>query len=80
VLGAITAVVPSMVALLPGRMTWGDATFASVRLNPVATIFVVAAATMIPLDKFYRYSPSWMRYVSTFQEIQASFEEFRINW
>jgi hypothetical protein len=80
VLGAITAVVPSIIALLPERVTWGTATFASVRLNPVATIFGVAAATMILLDKFYGYSSSWMRYVTTYQEIQASLEEFRINW
>lgn len=79
-LGASTAIVPSLIALLPERVAWGSTTFASVRLNPVATILGVIAATMILLDKFYGYSSSWMRYVTTYQEIQANLEEFRINW
>jgi hypothetical protein len=35
---------------------------------------------MILLDKFYGYSSSWTRYVTTYQEIQANLEDFRINW
>jgi hypothetical protein len=80
VLGAITAVMPSIIALLPDRVTWHTVTFVSIRLNPLATVTGVAAATMILLDKFYGYSSSWMRYVTTYQEIQANLEEFRINW
>lgn len=80
-LGAITTIIPSVIAFLPERLNWwlfND--FPSVKLNPIATIFGVAGATTILLDRFYGYSSSWMRYVTTYQEIQSNLDEFRINW
>jgi hypothetical protein len=46
----------------------------------MATIIGVVAATMILLDKFYGFSSGWMRYVTTYQEIQSNLDEFRVNW
>jgi hypothetical protein len=43
-LGAMAAIVPSIITMLPERMMWGDVSFASVSLNPIATIFGVIAA------------------------------------
>ena len=80
-LGAITTVIPSVIAFLPEKLSWWFfEDFSVVRLNPVATIFGVASATTILLDRFYGYSSSWMRYVTTYQEIQSNLDEFRINW
>jgi hypothetical protein len=74
--GALTALIPSVITVLPEHL----GTFPTARLNPVATMFGVLAGTMILLDKFYSFSSSWMRYVSTFQEIQANLDSFRVNW
>src|SRR5262245_2124892 len=80
-LGAITAIIPSVIAFLPERLTWWFLKdFPIVRLNPIATICGVGAATLILWDKFYGFSSSWMRFVTTYQEIQANLEDFRINW
>src|SRR5262245_180171 len=61
VLGAVTAIIPSVIAFLPEHVSFGPFnSFAVVRLNPIATIVGVAAATLILMDKFYGYSSSWM--------------------
>jgi ABC-type multidrug transport system fused ATPase/permease subunit len=81
VLGAVTAIIPSVIAFLPEHVSLGPfQNFAVVRLNPIATIAGVVAATLILMDKFYGYSSSWMRFVTTYQEIQTNLEDFRINW
>lgn len=81
VLGAITTIVPSLIAMLPEKLSfWGLHDFPAIKLNPLATILGVLSATTILLDRFYGYSSSWMRYVTTYQEIQANLEEFRIGW
>ena len=80
-LGTLTTIIPSVIAFFPEHVSFlGIKDFAMVRLNPVATIAGVLAATMILLDKFYGFSSSWMRSVTTYQEIQANLEEFRVNW
>ena len=81
VLGAITTIVPSLIAMLPEKLSfWGFHDFPAIKLNPLATILGVLSATTILLDRFYGYSSSWMRYVTTYQEIQANLDEFRIDW
>ena len=71
----------SVIAFLPERLNgWFFEDFPAVKLNPVATIFGVACAATILLDRFYGFSSSWMRYVTTYQEIQANLDEFRIDW
>jgi hypothetical protein len=40
VLGAIAAIIPSIISMLPERLPWGEAGVASIRLNPIATIIV----------------------------------------
>jgi hypothetical protein len=81
VLGALTAIIPSVIAFLPEHVSLGPfENFAVVRMNPIATIVGIIAATLILMDKFYGYSASWMRFVTTYQEIQGNLEEFRINW
>jgi hypothetical protein len=80
VLGAFTAIVPSLITILPERLPlWGEQV-SVMKLNPIATIAGVVAATLILLDKFYGFSSSWMRYATTFQEIQSNLDEFRVNW
>jgi hypothetical protein len=80
-LGTLTTIIPSVIAFFPERVSfWGIQNFAMVRLNPVATVLGVLAGSMILLDKFYGFSSSWMRYVTTYQQIQSSLEEFRVNW
>jgi hypothetical protein len=80
-LGALATVIPSVIAFFPEHVSFfGDQNFALVKLNPVATIAGVFAATMILLDKFYGYSSSWMRFVTTHMEIRANLDEFKINW
>ena len=81
VLGAVTTIVPSLIAMLPEKLSfWGFHDFPAIKLNPLATILGVLSATTILLDRFYGYSSSWMRYVTTYQEIQTNLEEFRIGW
>jgi hypothetical protein len=80
-LGALTAVIPSIIAMLPDRISlWNITDFPVVRLNPIATITGVAAATAILFDRFYGFSSSWGRFVTTYQEIQRNLDEFRIGW
>ena len=80
VLGASTAIIPSVIALLPERVSLFGSDLAVVRLNPIATIFGVVAATLILFDRFYGFSSSWIRFIATYQEIQANLEDFRIGW
>jgi hypothetical protein len=81
VLGAVTTIVPSLIAMLPQKVSfWGLHNFPAIKLNPLATILGVLSATAILLDRFYGYSSSWMRYVTTYQEIQSNLEEFRLGW
>jgi hypothetical protein len=81
VLGAMTAIVPSLISLLPERISFlGVTDFAAIRLNPLATIIGVAAATVILFDRFYGFSSSWIRYVNTYLEIDSLLDEFRIGW
>ena len=75
-LGALAAIAPSVIAALPDHL----GTFAVLRLNPLATVIGVLAATMILVDKFYGFSSSWMRCAATYQEIQANLETFKIDW
>ena len=76
-LGALTAIIPSLIAMMPERI-FGD--FPVVRLNPIATITGVAAATAILFDKFYGFSSSWGRFITTYQKIQQDLEDFKIGW
>jgi SMODS and SLOG-associating 2TM effector domain 2 len=80
ILGALTAIIPSLIALLPERIHMWGMEFSALKLNPLATIVGVAAATVILFDRFYGFSSSWMRYVTTYQDIQSHLEEFTIGW
>jgi hypothetical protein len=77
VMGALATIIPSIIAFIPEK-SYPD--FQLTRLNPIATVLGVAAATMILLDKFYGFSTSWMRFVNTYQDIQSKLDAFRINW
>ena len=80
-LGALTAIIPSIIAMIPDRISmFGLTDFPVVRLNPIATITGVVAATAILFDRFYGFSSSWGRYVTTYQEIQHNLDDFRIGW
>ena len=80
-LGALTAIIPSLIALLPDKVNfWFFTDFPAVKFNPLATIAGVVAATLVLLDKFFGFSSGWMRYVATFQEIQDKLEAFGIDW
>src|SRR5262245_65358908 len=63
VFGALTAIIPSVIALFPDRVTLlGIQDFPTVKLNPIATILGILAATIILFDKFYGFSSSWIRF------------------
>jgi hypothetical protein len=80
-LGALTAIIPSIIAMFPDRVSFfGLSDFPVIRLNPIATITGVAAGTAILFDRFYGFSSSWIRFITTYQEIENNLEEFRIGW
>ncbi|WBS05139.1 SLATT domain-containing protein [Pseudoduganella sp. SL102] len=79
-LGALTAIIPSVIAMMPERIFIMGAEMAVVRFNPVATITGVAAATAVLFDRFYGFSASWGRYIVTYQRIQQDLDDFRIGW
>lgn len=78
--GALTAIIPSLISMMPERILLLGNEVASVRLGPIATISGVASATAILFDRFYGFSASWGRYIVTFQRIQQDLEDFRIGW
>lgn len=75
--GALTAIIPSILAMLPDKLL-GE--FSVIRLNPIATITGIIAATAILFDRFYGFSSSWGRYMVTYQRIQKDLEDFEIEW
>lgn len=79
-LGALTAIIPSIIAMMPEHISIFGFAFPVVRLNPIATITGVSAATAILFDRFYGFSSSWGRYITTYQEIEKSLDDFRIGW
>ena len=55
-LGALTAIIPSIIAMIPDRISmFGLTDFPVVRLNPIATITGVVAATAILFDRLLRF-------------------------
>jgi hypothetical protein len=47
---------------------------------PFAAVFVILAGGCVTFDVFFGLSSGWMRYVTTFQDIQAKCEAFELSW
>jgi hypothetical protein len=73
VLTAMAGITPMIVQLLPNETGYQ-------RWSLLASIFAVLGATCVGLDNYFGASSGWMRYVSSYQEINARLEALQFGW
>lgn len=74
--GALATLTPIVLSMLPS-------TFSTAHLSQLValpTIFAASAAGLVILDRFFGFSSGWMRYLTTYLELQAKVETFEIAW
>jgi SMODS and SLOG-associating 2TM effector domain 2 len=77
-LGALTAMIPVLISVLPDGFA-----FHGVRpqqLGALATLFGLAAGALVAFDRLFGFSSAWVRYITTYQQLQTVIEKFQLAW
>jgi hypothetical protein len=70
---AVAGIVPLVITALPDGV-------AAPKLVEISYIFIGIAAFLIGVDKFFGYSSSWMRYITTQMALETLLAKFRYDW
>jgi SMODS and SLOG-associating 2TM effector domain 2 len=70
---AVAGIVPLVITALPDGVI-------SSKLVDISYIFIGIAAFLIGVDKFFGYSSSWMRYITTQMALETLLAKFRYDW
>ena len=70
---AIAGIVPLVITALPDGVV-------SPKIVDISYIFIGMAAFLIGVDKFFGYSSSWMRYITTQIALETLLAKFRYDW
>jgi hypothetical protein len=70
---AVAGIVPLVITALPDGII-------SSKLVDISYIFIGIAAFLIGVDKFFGYSSSWMRYITTQMALETLLAKFRYDW
>lgn len=74
--GALATLTPIVLSMLPSEFMKAHLS----QLVALPTIFAASAAGLVILDRFFGFSSGWMRYLSTYLDLQAKVETFEIAW
>lgn len=72
-LGSAASITPIIVQLLPPEQHYQ-------RWSVLASVFAVLSATCVGLDRFSGASSGWMRYVSSYLDLNARLEALQFGW
>jgi hypothetical protein len=70
---AVAGIVPLVITALPDGVI-------SSKLVDISYIFIGIAAFLIGVDKFFGFSSSWMRYITTQMALETLLAKFRYDW
>ncbi len=70
---AVAGIVPLVITALPDGVV-------SPKIVDISYIFIGIAAFLIGVDKFFGYSSSWMRYITTQIALETLLAKFRYEW
>lgn len=75
ILGGLATITPVALSMIPD----GYPTLVK-SLLPLSAVFGGAAASLVLIDKYFGFSSGWVRYITTYLDLQAQQELFEFEW